>query len=188
MLSFGYVFTCVVPRNVHGCVNGLQKVSSLLGAAQWMPDLRLEPISASSPHVVLMICPWEQWVRVATVPSQAVRHQPGARPTPRASTWASCVSPGHTGRLGSAEKSLCALGPESHLVSTPFASSAPSPATFPAFSAAEAQAGGPSMLQTLLVVPSPALPSSRGREPFPMTGDHFTRMKARAIGVRPGAS
>ena len=44
------------------------------------------------------------------------------------------------------------------------------------------------MLQTLLMVPSPALPSSRGREPFPMTGDHFTRTKARAIGVRPGVS
>ena len=80
VLSSGYVCTRVVPRHIHRCVNGLRKVSSSLGAAQGTPDLRLEPISTSSPHVVLMICPWEQWVWVTTVPSQAVRHQPGAGP------------------------------------------------------------------------------------------------------------
>ena len=44
------------------------------------------------------------------------------------------------------------------------------------------------MLQTLPVVPRPALLFSRTWEHFPMTGYHFTRMKAKAIGVRPGVS
>ena len=44
------------------------------------------------------------------------------------------------------------------------------------------------MLQTLLMGCRPALLFSRTWEYFPMTGYHFTRMKAEAIAVRPGVS